>query len=104
MLILELPFALALDNDPDVKMFFKIPDRFKIDTPIGSYNPDYTKNGRLDSAYHFLCRKRNHVLHSLNMTLYDSVMSIEFYSSYGTNVLENMISAREMEGKGDFEY
>ena len=35
-MILELPFALALDNDPDVKMFFKIPDRFKIDTPIGS--------------------------------------------------------------------
>ena len=49
MLILELPFALALDNDPDVKMFFKIPDRFKIDTPIGSYNSDWavylTKNG-----------------------------------------------------------
>ena len=46
---IERPFALALDNDPDVKMFFKIPDRFKIDTPIGSYNPDWavylTKNG-----------------------------------------------------------
>ena len=45
----EKPFAEALDNDPDVKMFFKIPDRFKIDTPIGTYNPDwavlYTKNG-----------------------------------------------------------
>ncbi len=37
----EKPFALALDNDPDVKMFFKLPDRFKIDTPIGSYNPDW---------------------------------------------------------------
>ncbi len=22
-------------------MFFKIPDRFKIDTPIGTYNPDW---------------------------------------------------------------
>lgn len=42
----------------------------------------------------FLCRKRNHVLHSQNMTLCDSVMSIEFYSSYGTNVLENLFSAR----------
>lgn len=45
----ERPFALALDNDPDVKMFFKIPTRFKIDTPIGTYNPDWavylTKNG-----------------------------------------------------------
>lgn len=46
---IERPFAAALDNDPDVKMFFKIPDRFKIDTPIGTYNPDWavymTKNG-----------------------------------------------------------
>lgn len=37
----EKPFAKALDDDPDVKMFFKIPERFKIDTPIGTYNPDW---------------------------------------------------------------
>ncbi len=37
----ERPFAIALDNDPDVKMFFKIPDKFKIQTPIGTYNPDW---------------------------------------------------------------
>ena len=46
---IEKPFALALDHDPDVKMFFKIPDRFKIDTPIGTYNLDWAvlweKNG-----------------------------------------------------------
>ena len=45
----ERPFAVALDEDPDVKMFFKIPSRFKIDTPIGTYNPDWAvyldKNG-----------------------------------------------------------
>ena len=33
----------------DVKMFFKIPSRFKIETPIGTYNPDWAvylnKNG-----------------------------------------------------------
>ena len=38
---IEEKFALSLDADPDVKMFFKIPDKFKIDTPIGSYNPDW---------------------------------------------------------------
>ena len=38
---IEKPFAKALDDDPDVKMFFKIPDRFKIETPIGTYNPDW---------------------------------------------------------------
>lgn len=46
---IEKPFAVALDSDPDVKLFFKIPERFKIQTPIGTYNPDWavylTKNG-----------------------------------------------------------
>jgi type III restriction enzyme len=37
----ERPFAVALDSDPDVRMFFKIPARFKIETPIGSYTPDW---------------------------------------------------------------
>ncbi|MDR1299626.1 MAG: type III deoxyribonuclease [Oscillospiraceae bacterium] len=37
----ERPFAAALDDDPDVRMFFKIPDKFKIETPIGTYNPDW---------------------------------------------------------------
>ena len=46
---IEKPFALALDRDPDVQMFFKIPEKFKIETPIGTYNPDWavylTRNG-----------------------------------------------------------
>jgi len=46
---IESRFAENLDSDPDVKMFFKIPSRFKIETPIGSYNPDWAvyleKNG-----------------------------------------------------------
>ena len=37
----ERPFAEALDEDPDVKLFLKLPDKFKIDTPIGTYNPDW---------------------------------------------------------------
>ena len=46
---IESRFAAALDTDPDVKMFFKIPRRFKIETPIGTYNPNWAvyleKNG-----------------------------------------------------------
>ncbi len=38
---IERPFAVKLDQDPNVKLFFKIPSRFKIDTPIGTYNPDW---------------------------------------------------------------
>ena len=37
----ERDFALELDNDTEVKLFFKIPDKFKIPTPIGNYNPDW---------------------------------------------------------------
>ena len=37
----ESSFARSLDADPDVKLFFKIPKRFKIETPIGTYNPDW---------------------------------------------------------------
>lgn len=37
----ESSFAQSLDNDPDVKLFFKIPKRFTIETPIGTYNPDW---------------------------------------------------------------
>ncbi len=45
----ENKFAQSLDNDPDVKMFFKLSTRFKIKTPIGAYSPDWAvyleKNG-----------------------------------------------------------
>lgn len=64
----EKPFALALDNDPDVKMFFKIPDRFKIDTPIGTYNPDWAvlweKNGE-EKLYFILETKGTESLFNL---------------------------------------
>lgn len=46
----EKPFALALDDDPDVKMFLKLPDRFKVDTPIGSYNPDWAVYVEIDGV------------------------------------------------------
>lgn len=38
---IEKLFAIALDNDYDVKMFFKIPSKFTIKTPFGNYNPDW---------------------------------------------------------------
>ena len=46
----ERPFALALDDDPDVKMFVKLPAKFKVDTPIGSYNPDWAVYVEIDGA------------------------------------------------------
>jgi type III restriction enzyme len=37
----EREFARDLDNNEAVKLFVKLPSWFKIDTPIGSYNPDW---------------------------------------------------------------
>jgi type III restriction enzyme len=37
----ELKFAELLDSREDIKMFVKLPDKFKIDTPVGPYNPDW---------------------------------------------------------------
>ena len=37
----ERNFAIELENSPDVKLFVKLPDWFKIPTPLGSYNPDW---------------------------------------------------------------
>ena len=37
----EKRFAADLDNNEHVKLFVKLPSWFKIDTPIGPYNPDW---------------------------------------------------------------
>ncbi|MFI3263607.1 MAG: hypothetical protein R3Y26_12000, partial [Rikenellaceae bacterium] len=62
---IEKPFALALDRDPNVKMFFKIPSRFKIDTPIGTYNPDwavYIEQNEIKKLYFVLETKNTATL------------------------------------------
>lgn len=37
----ERQFAERLDSREDVKFFMKLPSKFKIETPMGSYNPDW---------------------------------------------------------------
>jgi type III restriction enzyme len=46
----EREFAADLDKRPDVELFIKLPDWFKIDTPIGGYNPDWAIVRKLDSG------------------------------------------------------
>jgi type III restriction enzyme len=38
---IERKFAEALDQREDIKLFVKLPSFFKIETPIGTYNPDW---------------------------------------------------------------
>jgi type III restriction enzyme len=37
----EHEFAKKLDDREDIKMFVKLPDKFKVPTPVGDYNPDW---------------------------------------------------------------
>ena len=37
----EYEFAKALDSRTNIKLFFKLPDWFKVETPLGTYNPDW---------------------------------------------------------------
>jgi type III restriction enzyme len=37
----ERTFAQELDRNTDVKVFTKLPDWFKVPTPLGTYNPDW---------------------------------------------------------------
>ena len=37
----EYEFAKTLDGRDEIKLFFKLPDWFKIETPLGTYNPDW---------------------------------------------------------------
>ena len=38
---IEKKFAEEFDKNPDVKLFTKLPNWFKINTPLGTYNPDW---------------------------------------------------------------
>ena len=37
----EREFAEFLDNCADIKLFMKLPAKFKVPTPVGDYNPDW---------------------------------------------------------------
>jgi type III restriction enzyme len=37
----ERKFAEELDKRTDIKLFVKLPSWFKVETPIGEYNPDW---------------------------------------------------------------
>jgi type III restriction enzyme len=50
----EKQFARDLDNNENVKLFVKLPSWFKIDTPIGPYNPDWAFVTERDESLYFV--------------------------------------------------
>lgn len=50
----ERQFARDLDHNENVKLFVKLPPWFKIDTPIGTYNPDWAFVTERDEKLYFV--------------------------------------------------
>lgn len=50
----EKQFAMDLDNNENVRLFVKLPSWFKIDTPIGPYNPDWAFVTERDEKLYFV--------------------------------------------------
>ena len=50
----EKQFAKDLDNNQNVRLFVKLPRWFKIDTPVGPYNPDWAFMTERDEKLYFV--------------------------------------------------
>lgn len=55
----ESQFARDCSNDERVKFFFKLPGRFRIATPLGSYNPDWAVVFEGDSRIYFVAETKS---------------------------------------------
>jgi type III restriction enzyme len=50
----EREFAKKLDEREDIKLFVKLPDWFKVETPVGTYNPDWAIVKREDQTIYLV--------------------------------------------------
>ena len=55
---IESQFAKDLDSMEQVKFFLKLPSWFKIETPIGTYNPDWAIVFEDDSKIYFVAETK----------------------------------------------
>jgi len=55
----ENQFALDCESSEQVKYYFKLPNWFKIKTPIGNYNPDWALVFEDDSKIYFVAETKN---------------------------------------------
>ena len=56
---IEEQFARDCENDDQVEFFSKLPDWFKIQTPIGSYNPDWALIFKNDKKLYFVAETKS---------------------------------------------
>jgi len=55
----ERDFAKACEDNEDVLFYIKLPRWFCIDTPVGSYNPDWALAWRGDNTLYFVAETKN---------------------------------------------
>ncbi len=55
----ESRFAQDCSNDERVRFFFKLPSRFKINTPLGGYNPDWAVVFEGDARVYFVAETKS---------------------------------------------
>ena len=48
---MEKPFAVELDQAEEIKVFARLPAKFKIDTPLGSHSPDWAYVQEIESEH-----------------------------------------------------
>lgn len=86
----ELRFAQRLESDDKVKVYVKLPNWFKIDTPLGNYNPDWAvvieKNG-VEKLYFVIETKGSSDINSLRIEENAKIeCGKKHFDALGTNV------------------
>jgi type III restriction enzyme len=54
----EKEFAEACDNNESVEFYIKLPPKFKIDTPVGPYNPDWALIFKNENKIYFVAETK----------------------------------------------
>lgn len=64
---IEAEFAKSFEQSKDVKVYAKLPGWFKIDTPLGSYNPDWAVlvNREDEEKLYFVVKTKGSILGEL---------------------------------------
>ena len=56
----EMPFAKECESREDIEFYFKLPKWFKINTPIGTYNPDWALVLKNEKKIYFIAETKGY--------------------------------------------
>jgi len=55
----EYAFARDCEERDDIEFYFKLPGKFKINTPIGTYNPDWALIKKNEKTVYFVAETKS---------------------------------------------